>query len=86
MKKSFINIVGAVAAVGLCLALLVDFGHLMFGGLFTADSYYLPLAEFVPKEQVRQMEDLVMDIHTQSMHRQGILLGVIHVTALAAVL
>jgi hypothetical protein len=85
VRKLLLNIVGIAAIGALGFALLLDLGSVTFAGLFTADSYYLPLAQVVPEANVAQMEDMVIDIHTGIMKRQGMLFGAIHVTALAAV-
>ena len=83
MKLS--RIIGLIGIAVLVLARIFDFGQYTVSGLFTADSYYLPLREFVEEPRVRDMEDLVIDLHTRSEQRKAVIQGGIHLVALVAI-
>jgi len=84
MPKVSVNAVGLVAIFCLGIALVNDLNAWLMPGSFTADAYYLPLAKFVPPADKRQMEDLVIDIHTQLLRRQSLIFGIIHGVSMVA--
>ena len=85
MRRLILSL-GVVAIFLLLSALLFDISNCVFGGLFTADTYYLPLREVVPEESVREMENTIIDVHTRVMCRRSIVLGAVHIVALVALL
>lgn len=76
----------SVIVVLLLFAIVVDLGAITFGGLFTADSYYLPLRNIDVGNSRDAIESTIIMTHAGILTRKHGFLLVIHTIALVSAL